>query len=132
MGIFGAVDLHTSSPRPFWNIAPGASVAGWRWDARRRRRVLVPTIWGLLAPWEKHWGSARLRPINARCEAIATSRLFGPAFRRQPALIAADAGYEWALGGRPEDPLRPRPQQSGADSPGRDVGLLEESSSATA
>ena len=97
--IFGAVDLHTSSPRPSWNIAPGASVAVAAWDAQRRRRVLVPMIWGLLAPWEKHWDSARLRPINARCEGIAASRLFGSAFRRQRCLIAVDAWYEWAREG---------------------------------
>ena len=122
--MFGAVDLRQEIARPSWNMAPATSVTAAAWDARRHRRVLVPMIWGLLAPWEKHWDTARLRPINARCETIAASRLFAPAFRQRRCLIAVDGWYEWARqGGQKSARLRPRrPDARGA---GRDLGVLE-------
>jgi putative SOS response-associated peptidase YedK len=97
--MFGAVDLRNGAPRPSWNLAPSAQVAAAAWDARRHRRVLVSMTWGLLAPWEKHWDTARMRPINARCETVAISRLFAPTFRRRRCLIAVDGWYEWAREG---------------------------------
>jgi putative SOS response-associated peptidase YedK len=97
--MFGAVDLRQEIARPSWNVARAAPVTVAAWDARRDRRVLVPMIWGLLAPWEKHWDTARLRPINARCETIAASPLFAPAFRQRRCLIAVDGWYEWARQG---------------------------------
>lgn len=99
MRMFNAENVRTNSVRPSWNVAPAADVTVVAWDARRHQRVLAPMIWGLLAPWEKHWETARLRPINARCEAIAKSRMFGPAFRRRRCLIAVDGWYEWAREG---------------------------------
>jgi putative SOS response-associated peptidase YedK len=97
--MFGALDLRQVISRPSWNVAPSAQVTVAVWDARREIRVLVPMTWGLLAPWEKHWDTARLRPINARCETVATSRMFAPAFRRRRCLVAVDGWYEWAREG---------------------------------
>ena len=97
--MFGAADLRREPARPSWNLAPSAQVTVAAWDAQRNRRVLVPMIWGLLASWEKHWDTARLRPINARGETIAASRLFAPAFRQRRCLVAVDGWYEWARQG---------------------------------
>ena len=74
--LFGAVDLRREAPAPSWNVAPTASGTVAAWDGERERRVLVPLTWGLLAPWEKHWDTAKLWPINARCQTVATSKMF--------------------------------------------------------
>ena len=97
--MFGAVDLRLETPAPTWNVAPTASVTAVAWDRERKRRVLAPMAWGLLAAWEKHPDAARVRPINARCETVATSRMFATAFRQRRCLVAVDAWYEWARAG---------------------------------
>ena len=51
--------------------------------------------WGLLAPWEKVPELATARPINARCETIASSKLFRRAFRQRRCLVPVDAWFEW-------------------------------------
>lgn len=89
--LFGATDLRREAPAPSWNIAPSASVTVVAWDADRARRVRVPVTLGLSAPWEKHSDTAKLRPINARCEAVATSKVFATAFRQRRALVAVEA-----------------------------------------
>ncbi|MGA9866018.1 MAG: SOS response-associated peptidase [Acetobacteraceae bacterium] len=93
--LFGAADQRREVPAPSWNVAPTASVTVAAWDSGPKRRVLATMTWGLLAPWEKHWETARVRPINARCETIATSGMFAPAFRQRRALVAVEAWYEW-------------------------------------
>ena len=97
--MFGAADLRLEAPAPSWNVAPTASVTAVACDRERARRVLAPMTWGLLAPWEKHPDAAKVRPINARCETVAASRMFAPAFRQRRCLIAVDAWYEWARTG---------------------------------
>ena len=93
---FGAIDMRLETPAPTWNVAPTASVTAVAWDRERKRRVLAPMTWGLLAAWEKHPDAAKVRPINARCETVATSRMFAPAFRQRRCLVAVDTWYEWA------------------------------------
>jgi len=97
--MFDAVDLRREAPAPTWNVAPTASVTAVAWDRERTRRVLAPMTWGLLAAWEKHPDAVRVRPINARCETVATSRMFATAFRQRRCLVAVDAWYEWARAG---------------------------------
>jgi len=64
-------------------------------DAERDRRVLTLMHWGLLAPWEKVPELAKVRPINARCETIASSKLFRRAFQQRRCLVPADCWFEW-------------------------------------
>ena len=97
--MFGATSLWREPPAPSWNVAPTARVSAVAWDRERGRQVLVPMTWGLLASWERHPETARIRPINARCETVATSKLFVPAFRQRRALVVVDAWYEWAREG---------------------------------
>jgi putative SOS response-associated peptidase YedK len=97
--MFGAVDLRREAPAPSWNVAPTAQVTAVGWDRERARRVIVPMTWGLLASWEKHPDAAKMKPINARCETVATSRMFAPAFRQRRILVPIDAWYEWPVEG---------------------------------
>jgi len=97
--MFGAIDLRLEAPAPSWNVAPTAQVTTVGWDRERARRVIVPMTWGLLASWEKHPDAAKMKPINARCETVATSRMFAPAFRQRRILVPIDAWYEWAVEG---------------------------------
>ena len=125
--MFGAADLRRQPARPSWNLAPSAQVTVAAWDAQRNRRVLVPMIWGLLASWEKHWDTARLRPINARCETIAASRLFAPAFRQRRCLVAVDGWYEWAREGGQKIPYAFSRADQSPRGPRRHLGVLEKS-----
>jgi len=50
--------------------------------------------WGFLPRWAKDPKDVR-RPINARAETVATSRMFGSAFRSQRCLVPARGFYEW-------------------------------------
>lgn len=77
---------------PNYNVSPTNAV----WIARRDERNvwLEPVVWGLLARWSKEPGDGP-RPINARKETVATSKLFGPLFRRKRCLVPCDGFYEW-------------------------------------
>jgi putative SOS response-associated peptidase YedK len=81
-----------------------AQVTAVGWDREAARRVIVPMTWGLLASREKHPDAAKMKPINARCETVATSRMFAPAFRQRRVLVAVDAWYEWTVEGAQKNP----------------------------
>ncbi|MEO8713930.1 MAG: SOS response-associated peptidase [Acetobacteraceae bacterium] len=93
--LFQAEDRRFAMPEPSWNVAPSQSVAVAAWDPQRRRRVLTQMEWGLLAPWERHPDTARIRPINARCETVVSSKLFRHAFQKRRCLVPIDAWFEW-------------------------------------
>ena len=93
--LFGAADVRREVPPPCWNVAPMQGVTVVARDVPRARRVMIDMEWGLLAPWEGHWETARMRPINARCETIEASGMFKAAFCKRRCLVAVDGWYEW-------------------------------------
>ncbi|MDD2878357.1 MAG: SOS response-associated peptidase [Acidiphilium sp.] len=81
---------------PRWNIAPGQAVLTVRLGEGGVRRFSQPD-WGFVAPWEKHAETARIKPINAKAETVATSKLFGGSFKSHRCLIPVRCWYEWKL-----------------------------------
>jgi putative SOS response-associated peptidase YedK len=61
---------------------------------RDGQRQLTPAHWGFLPGWAKDRSLAS-KMINARLENVTSSKAYGPAFRKQRALIPADGFYEW-------------------------------------
>ncbi len=51
---------------------------------------LVASAWGFPAPWDE-----KLRPINARSETAAKSRLFGAAWKSRRVALPVTGFYEW-------------------------------------
>jgi len=99
---FEVHDVRTEDRGPRFNVAPSTQIPLIRdtGDAR----TLDAAWWGFVPRWAKTLDSGR-RPINARCETVAESRLFGPAYQQRRCLIPADGYYEWkALGGRRKQP----------------------------
>src|SRR5208337_1776404 len=93
--LFGATGVRPWKPEPSWNVAPSQSVTVVGRDGERDRRVLTLMHWGLLPPWEKVPELAKVRPINARCETIASSKLFRRAFQQRRCLVPVDCWFEW-------------------------------------
>ena len=89
---FEVDEVRTEALPERYNVAPSTDVyAIIETDGKRRLGTLR---WGFAPPW--NGGSKRSRePINARVESIATSRMFGPAFRERRCLLPADGFYEW-------------------------------------
>ncbi len=75
-----------------YNVAPSTDVYAIVEDAAGRR--LGAMRWGFVPYWSKG-GRGGPRPINARVETVATSRLFAESFRTRRCLVPADGFYEW-------------------------------------
>ena len=90
--------FHTVNPTPnvapSWNVAPTQSAIVVRRHPETGERHLDLLQWGLLPSWTKEPAKAQ-RPINARAETVATSRLFKGAFKARRCIVPADAFYEW-------------------------------------
>jgi putative SOS response-associated peptidase YedK len=76
---------------PRHNVAPSTPVPAVI-DADGRRLGLLQ--WGFVPPWADAPDRGP-RPINARSEGAADSRLFGPALARRRCIVPVDAWYEW-------------------------------------
>lgn len=107
---FGATDTTDDRLRPRWNVAPSTPVpavidAGPRDEGGRRLGLLR---WGFVPSWARSEADGP-RPINARVEGAATSRLFAPALARRRCIVPLDAWYEWTdeAGARQPWLLRP-------------------------
>lgn len=50
--------------------------------------------WGFLAPWDEDLSKAR-KPINARIETVAQSKMFASAFEKRRCVVPANGFYEW-------------------------------------
>ena len=90
--------FHTVNPTPnvapSWNVAPTQSAMVVRRHPESGERYLDLLQWGLLTSWTKDPVKAQ-RPINARCETVATSGLFRGAYKARRCIVPADAFYEW-------------------------------------
>jgi putative SOS response-associated peptidase YedK len=77
---------------PTWNMAPtlGAPVV----RLAQGERHLDVLNWGLILYCTKDLSKAR-KPINARCETVATSGMFKAASAKRRCLVPAPVYYEW-------------------------------------
>ena len=80
---------------PKWNVAPTQDALVVRRHPETGERHLGILVWGFLPYWTKDPRQAR-RPINAKCETVATSGMFRDAFARRRCTVPAAAIYEWA------------------------------------
>jgi putative SOS response-associated peptidase YedK len=107
----GAVDTITHVTGPRYNVAPSTPIPALI-DADGRRLGLLQ--WGLVPSWSAAPDSGP-RPINARCEGAATSRLFGPALARRRCIVPVDGWYEWTDEGGARQPWLLAPESGGPD-----------------
>lgn len=89
---FGITSEAPSLPPPRWNIAPTQPILAVV-DTPQGSR-LGPLTWGFVPPWTSELRGAR-RPINARAETVATSRMFAASLDRRRCVVPADGFYEW-------------------------------------
>jgi putative SOS response-associated peptidase YedK len=104
---FDARDTTDGALRPRYNVAPSTPVPAVLDVGERRLGMLR---WGFVPSWARSPDEGP-RPINARVEGAASSRLFGPALTRRRCIVPMDGWYEWTdeAGGRQPWLLRPRP-----------------------
>lgn len=88
-----AAMLGATNLEPNWNLAPSQNGPVVRLTSGGQRQLDALT-WGLVPHWTQDLKSAP-KPINARAETVAGSRLFREAFAHRRALIPADLFYEW-------------------------------------
>ncbi|MEE3503955.1 SOS response-associated peptidase [Acidiphilium acidophilum] len=77
-----------------WNVSPNQDVVAVLRGVGGERRPCLPD-WGFVAPWEKIAETARIRPINAKAETVAASKLFGSSFKAHRCLVPVRCWYEW-------------------------------------
>jgi putative SOS response-associated peptidase YedK len=78
-----------------YNGAPGQDLLVIRENHNTGERALDPLRWGLIPHWTRE-ARPKLRPINARAETIARSRLFAEAYARRRCIVPVDGFFEWA------------------------------------
>jgi putative SOS response-associated peptidase YedK len=102
-----AVDATEGALAPRYNVAPSTAIPALIAADGRRLGVLQ---WGFVPSWTRDPDDGP-RPINARVEGAATSRLFGPSLQRRRCVVPIDAWYEWTDedGARQPWLMRPRP-----------------------
>ena len=86
------VDEVTAEHVPCWNVAPSRDLlAIIDHDGHRR---LGPLRWGYVPSWSDD-ATRGVRPINARSEGAAGSRMFRDALARRRCVVPIDGWYEW-------------------------------------
>ena len=78
--------------QPTWNMAPTLGAPVVRLHGGERHLDVLR--WGLVPYFTKDLKHAR-KPINARCETVATSGMFKAAFAERRCLVPAPIYYEW-------------------------------------
>jgi putative SOS response-associated peptidase YedK len=103
---FSALDTTEGTLLPSSNVAPSSAVPAIIAAPGRRLGALQ---WGFVPSWARDPGAGP-RPINARIEGAASSRLFGTSLRQRRCIVPIDAWYEWTdeSGARQPWLLRPR------------------------
>lgn len=91
--VFGTVNP-LPNLRPTWNMAPTKDAPVVLRQPESGERHLTALRWGLVPYFTKDLKRAR-KPINARCETVATSGMFRAAFAKRRCLVPAAAYYEW-------------------------------------
>jgi putative SOS response-associated peptidase YedK len=91
--VFGTVNP-LPNLQPTWNMAPTKGAPVIVRHSETGQRHLVALRWGLVPHFTKDLKRAR-KPINARCETVATSAMFRSAFVHRRCLVPAAAYYEW-------------------------------------
>ena len=104
--IFSAGISNSESIEPNWNVSPSQSiyaitVSGSLSETEvpiqnisQSNRMLNLFKWGLIPSWAKDPSSIP-KPINARCETLASKPMFRKAFSHNRCLIPADGFFEW-------------------------------------
>jgi putative SOS response-associated peptidase YedK len=77
-----------------YNGAPGQELLVVRQNHRTDERSLDLLKWGFV-PRRCRESKPRTRPINAKSETIATSRMFADAFARRRCIVPVDGFFEW-------------------------------------
>jgi putative SOS response-associated peptidase YedK len=91
--VFGTVNP-LPNLQPTWNMAPTKDAPVVIRHPETGQRHLVTLRWGLVPYFTKELKRAR-KPINARCETVATSGMFRAALAYRRCLVPAAAYYEW-------------------------------------
>jgi putative SOS response-associated peptidase YedK len=83
---------HNYPPR--WNGAPSQELLFIRRNHDTGEVSLDPLRWGLIPYWCQDPKGGR-KPINAKCETIATLPTFRDAYRRRRCIVPVDGFFEW-------------------------------------
>ncbi len=96
-GIVEGMDLRDSRTHnypPRWNGAPSQDLLVIRHNHETGQVSLDPLRWGLIPYWCKDPKGGR-KPINAKCETVATLPSFRDAYRRRRCIVPVDGFFEW-------------------------------------
>jgi putative SOS response-associated peptidase YedK len=95
----------TVGSAPRFNGAPGQEHWVLRRNTKTAEYALDRLLWGLVPHWCEHADGGR-RPINAKCETVASLPTFREAYRKRRCLIPVDSFFEWKAipGVRPKRP----------------------------
>ena len=111
---YGALDAITDPVAPSWNVAPSHRIPAVldvvTGTAEGRRLGLLR--WGFVPGWARSPDEGP-RPINARIEGAAASRLFASALARRRCIVPLDAWYEWTEEAGARQPWLLRPTVEG-------------------
>jgi putative SOS response-associated peptidase YedK len=84
--------VHNYPPR--WNAAPSQDLLVIRRNHQTGQVSLDPLRWGLIPYWCEDPKGGR-KPINAKCETVATLPTFRDAYRRRRCIVPVDGFFEW-------------------------------------
>ena len=96
-GIVEGMDLRDSRTHnypPRWNGAPSQDLLVIRHNHETGQVSLDPLRWGLIPYWCRDPKGGR-KPINAKCETVATLPTFRDAYRRRRCIVPVDGFFEW-------------------------------------
>lgn len=93
-GLLEVLDIDLVVPTRL-NVAPTEQVPVI--IERQGLRQLCSMRWWLLPPWTKEINT-KYASFNARCETVATSKLFGKPFKKQRAIMPVSSFIEWQAG----------------------------------